>query len=574
MRTALRTAAALGWAAAAAVLFAGHQVTITLGAPETRPAPRAPQRQEDGGQPASVEGAVFDAVTGAPVAKVRLVLSGLGGGRRNTYSVSTDAAGRFRFEAVMPGRYRLSASKNRYARFSYGERRPGGPGAVLILRPGQRLEDLVLKLTPAAVITGRVLDEDGEPVAYAQVSVLRYRYVNGEKRLLPVSRGATTNDLGEYRLFGLPPGRYYVSVNHRGAAGSPSFLASRARRDSSRDSQAYPTIYYPGVTDPAQAVLLKLQPGEERQGIDFRLTPARAVTISGRVRGASGRVMVLLRSQRESPWARRRSGVLADQKTREFVIDGVLPGAYVLEAVTMGGEQRLFGRLPVTVGGDGLRDLVLELRPGVNVSGRVAFDGEAPESSLTRIRVMLTPATGSSFFGGRGGRVETGGSFVIRNVAPGRYRLRVSGFPENAYLKAAVVESRDVLENGFEVPEGGLTGLAVTVGLQGGLVTGAVLDGDGQPVPGATVVLVPAPERRRRTDLFRDVTTDQYGRFLIEGVAPGEYKLFAFDDVESGAWRDPEFLEQWDDAGREVELDEGGREAVELDLIVVSDKEP
>ena len=126
-----------------------------------------------------------------------------------------------------------------------------------------------------------------------------------------------------------------------------------------------------------------------------------------------------------------------------------------------------------------------------------------------------------------------------------------------------------MLEDGLEVPEAGLAGLSVTIGLRAAFVTGAVLDEDGRPVASATVVL--APERRRRIDLFRNVTTDQYGRFLIQGIAPGKYRLFAFDDVESGAWRDPDFLAEWEDAAEEIELEEGGREAVELELIQVSD---
>ncbi len=544
--------------------------TVTLGrrgTPAEIRSPAAVQQSSAEQEPASLEGAVLDAVTGAPVAKVRLVLAAADGNWEHNRQAVTDSSGRFRFENLRPGRYRLRASKNRYVRFSYGERRPGGRGAILTLRPGARLDDPVLKLTPAAVVAGRVLDEDGEPVAYARVNVLRYRYVDGEKRLMAVNRGASTNDLGEYRLFGLAPGRYYVSVTYQRP--TVSFARPRNGRETPAESQAYPTLYYPGVPDVSQAAPLKLEPGEERRGIDFRLTPARAVTVSGYVRGAPGRIMVILRRQGESLWVTRGPGVAADRKTGKFFIEGVLPGAYVLEAVTMRENDRLFARLPVAVGPDGLRDVVLELRPGVKVSGRVAFDGEAPEGSLEKIRVSLLASANILFFGSRGGRVDPEGRFALESIVPGRHRVRVHGLPDGAYLKAAVVEGSDVLEDGLEVPEAGLAGLSVTIGLRAAFVTGAVLDEDGRPVASATVVL--APERRRRIDLFRNVTTDQYGRFLIQGIAPGKYRLFAFDDVESGAWRDPDFLAEWEDAAEEIELEEGGREAVELELIQVSD---
>ncbi len=519
---------------------------------------------------ASVKGSVFDAVTGEPVAKVRLVLAGVDIARID-YSTASDASGRFRFTDVAPGRYRLWASKNRYARLAYGKRRNDGLGAILTLGPGQEVTGLVLKIVPAAVITGRVLDEDGEPVAFAQVDVLRYRYVNGERRLRAVSRGARTNDLGEYRLFGLAPGRYYVSVSYGGGRGG--FRFRRGREDSPERSRAYPRLYYPGVPDPAQAVALEIKAGEERQGIDFRLTPMTAVRVSGRVHGGAGRVIVALRREGEPSWRTRGPLTIADRKTGEFAIGGVLPGTYLLEAVAAEGDVRRFARLPLTVANDDVRDLVLELRPGVNVSGRVGLDSDGPPTVLQKIRVALSPASGSPFFQGRGGRVDREGRFEIREVGPGRYRVDVSGIPDTAYLASVTLEGRDVLERGLEVPEGGVAGLEVAIGLQGGVVTGAVRDEDGKPVLGASVVLAPAAERRYRLDLFKSVTTDQYGRFLIEGVAPGEYKIFAFDDVESGAWRAPEFLEQWDDSGQEIELEKGGRQAVELELITLSPEE-
>ncbi len=518
---------------------------------------------------AKVEGVVLDAQTGAPLSKARVTLFRIDGVGRERLTAATDSGGRFTIENIEAGQYRLMASRNRYASAQYGEKSPGAPGTTVTLAPTQHLKDLTIQLLPAAVVTGRVLDEDGEPVPYAQVSVLRYRYIRGKRELVPVGGGLNmTNDLGEYRLFGIPPGKYYVSVSYR----DRNLMAGPSGSGDDEDS-TYPTLYYPGVFDPSQTQPLLLRPGEERSGIDFRMARVRAVHIRGTVSSAVGRlpdqVFVSLVPRGGMGVTGDRRFDSADRRTGEFELKAVLPGSYVVIASARGEGERLFARYPVEVGNSDIEGLNLVLGPGLRVDGEVRFETEPPaDTSLDEIRVLLRPTEPMS--GGGSDRVSESGSFAIEGLAPSQYLVSVSGLPADGYLKQARYGDQDVLAAGLDLGQGSGSTLRLLISMNGGRVEGAVRNKDGKAVPGATVALVPEPDRRDREDLYRSATTDQYGRFTLRGIAPGEYKLFAFEDIEPGAYQDPAFLEPYEDQGEKVELDAGGRQAVELTAIVAS----
>jgi protocatechuate 3,4-dioxygenase beta subunit len=142
----------------------------------------------------------------------RADLSPNSGGAPTSYSTATDVGGSFAMKDIDPGKYRLSVNRIGFVAGEYGARGPLQSGTTLSLARGQHLQGADFRLTPHAVITGRVVDEDGEPVANAQVQAMRYRYTQGRKQLQPFG-GSSTNDLGEYRMFGLAPGRYYLSAD-------------------------------------------------------------------------------------------------------------------------------------------------------------------------------------------------------------------------------------------------------------------------------------------------------------------------------------------------------------------------
>jgi protocatechuate 3,4-dioxygenase beta subunit len=520
------------------------------------------------------EGLVVDANTEAPLNKVRLALTSATERGDRGFSATTDASGRFLFDRVEPGRYNLWVERNGYSR--PGSRRSD----AYTLSTGQHLKGVVIKLTPAAVITGRVVDEDGDPVPYARVMVMQYRRMGGKRELFPAGGGGATNDLGEYRIFGIPPGRYYVSASFDDSR-SPARMVRRRGRTSEAES-GYATQYYPGVFDASQTAPLQVRAGEERSGIDFRLSRVTTVRISGRVvSGVTGKPMadvsVGLMPRQGGRFAMfRRHYVDVDSQTGEFSVTGVQPGAYILSGQYGDREIELYARLNVDVGQENIEGLHLQLAPGINLSGRVTVEGgKASESDLAGIRMFLQPQQENDQWGmGGAGKVDGNGSFEVRNLAPGDYFFQPAGMPEGWYVKAVRLGNQDVLLSGFSI-EPGSAGqvLNVTLSPLGGRLEGIVLDGEKRPFLGATVVLVPQEPKRARIDFFKVMSTDQNGYFQFAGIAPGEYKLFAWDKIDPGAYLDPAFLEPNESDGVKVSVKESSQQSTELKLILVEEPE-
>ena len=223
----------------------------------------------------SVSGQVTNASTGEPVRRALVALRRIDAspGVMNiqvSQSGSTDAAGRFVITGVAPGKYRLSAEHNGFIITQYGARGPNKPGTLLTLEPGQKSSDLALRMTPHGVIVGRVLDEEGEPLSFVDVQLSRLQYIQGRKQMARAG-GANTNDLGEYRIFGLAPGRYFLSATSR-----QNFTAPQLDDD-------YVTTYFPRTTDAAAAGPIDVSPGSQLRNIDITLARMHTVTVRGRV---------------------------------------------------------------------------------------------------------------------------------------------------------------------------------------------------------------------------------------------------------------------------------------------------
>ena len=195
-------------------------VVSTVGPGAVPPGQQTPNQQQPPQQqkeepPASLEGQVANAITGEPLKKVMLILTPNQQRPDSTpYSTTSDASGHFAMANIAPGSYRLASERTGFVRGAYGSPGPMRPGTTLTLSSGQELKLSIFKLQPHGVISGRVLDEDGEPVANVQIQAMTHRYVQGRRQLMPMG-GASTNDLGEYRVFGLAPGRYILTANYR-----------------------------------------------------------------------------------------------------------------------------------------------------------------------------------------------------------------------------------------------------------------------------------------------------------------------------------------------------------------------
>jgi 5-hydroxyisourate hydrolase-like protein (transthyretin family) len=538
------------------------------GTEQSRPTPQPETNPEDYG---SVSGKVFDALTGQPLSKVQLQLvpEAVRAPRREAYTASTNSSGVFHLIHVEPGNYRLSAERNRYVRQQYGQKSPRGMGATITLGPKQHIANIEMRLMPGAVVTGRVTDEDGEPLAGVRVSVMQYRYVRGRRELAPVAGGSSTNDLGEYRIWDIPPGRYYVSASYQ-----PGNAMRRGA--AAADEAGYPTIIYPGVLDAAQTTPIAIRAAEVKSGIDFRMARIPTVRISGVLRPVTGTLpprlmMILMPRGGATPFNRRIIGVRPD--TGRFEVGGITAGRYLLQAFGGNENESLYASVALEVGGANIENLELTLAPGANLSGQIRVEAGGSEPlRMDRLRVFIRPIGDAPSLPGPGnflGTLNADGSFVAKNIRPGPSMLQVNGLPEGYYVKSVKLGGQEVVETGFELLPGvDASGLTVTLSPDAARVDGGVTDDRGAPSTGATVVIVPVSKYRREAMLsFPTASTDQHGRFSLPNLAPGDYLLFAWDDVEPGAWQDPNFLELFEEQATKVKLQPKDIQNVDLKLL-------
>jgi hypothetical protein len=268
---------------------------------------------------------------------------------------------------------------------------------------------------------------------------------------------------------------------------------------------------------------------------------------------------------REGFWMTNRSASSLSPDGR-FEIRAVAPGSYILTAAVFGPDGSLLARQPLEVGSADISGLELQLTPGIEVKGRVR--AEAGELNLTSLRPQLQPRAQNMSFGGGGGEpAKEDGTFSVRNVAPDEYTVNVFGVPDGWYIKAVRFGEQEVLFTGIDLSAGAPGILDILLSPSGAQVDGIVADSDGKPLEGVTVALVPETDRRGVSHLYRSTTTDRAGRFSLRGLTPGEYRLLAWEQVEPGAYLDPDFLQPFESKGERVSLMEGERESKQLKAI-------
>jgi hypothetical protein len=482
-----------------------------------------------------------------------------------TFSGVTDVGGRFEVQGIDPGRYRLRVIRNGYVTQEYGQRTPNDPGTILALSPGQDLKDLLFRLPPAAVIAGRIQNENGDALPWVRVNALRATYLRG-KRTLSSEVTVVTNDLGEYRLFGLRPGRYFLSATYRPGQ---RLEANEEDEDSDRSGKSgYVPTYYPGTPDPARATAFTIKTGDEIPSMDFLLEPTTVYSIRGRVnnfgsrRNPNGVILILEARSSGLGWSVPARQAIVDKPDGVFEIQNVLPGSYMLSAFLFDEGRRYQARQSIDITNFDVEGLQLTPLPGMDVRGQVVWD---PKPSLEKDALILSvrPADSAFQFGAQA-RVASNGAFSLRDVPESLYRLSSTGQSQDCYLKSIRYTGMEISDDEFNVIRGTQATLEVTISSRGAHVQGLVKDADGLPTPGVWVVLVPDEARRNEFHLFKQRTTDQYGRFDFRGIAPGDYKLFSWEQVEQNEWEDPDFLKAFEPKGESISLHEGDGKSIDL----------
>ncbi len=506
---------------------------------------------------ATLTGVVTRIGTGDPLTKAQLRLTPWDrGGNQQTITATTDSGGRFVLADVVPGKYRLLITRNGYVRQEYLAKRPGGRGRGLELAAGEDKE-LPILMSPAPTISGRVFDMDGEPLANVTVEALEPRYGSDGKKTLVQTKRGVTNDLGEYRLFWLTPGDYFLSATRNG-------------NRSNSNLEVYVPVYYPNVTDAGSAAALTLSSGNDLPGVDLTFRPVRSVAVSGTVfdttTGEPARGVALGIYRNDGLSRAVRTGARTDSEGR-FELRGVTSGSLVIRASFGPSRDRYETALPIEVSGADVRDLVLMIGPGLAIEGQLYFEGTAPGAVSTTIpddagvTVFLRQAE-NSVLTMPSATPDESGKFTLENVPVGAYQLWVTGLDPNYYVKRALLGSEEIPDSLVVVDARSTLALSVLISPNAGVLDGTVTGLDEDTFGSARVVLVPEARLRRRTILYRISAVDETGRFSMSGIVPGDYTIFAWEELEGSVYFDPDFIRRFETEGEPVRIEEGSNPSV------------
>jgi hypothetical protein len=530
---------------------------------------------------ATIDGMVTKEPGSEPVKKVLVELIAENQAEGGDYTAVSGADGTFHIEGIVPGRYHMFAERT--GLLEVDKHRARSDGRVLTLTAGQEVKDVLIHVQAAAVVRGRVTDEDGDPLPNAQVAVLRQTFVSGRSRW-DQAGAERTNDLGEYRVAGLPAGSYYVSVSPPPdfkvlieSAGAAAQLQLHEKGPDKPAPTSYQTTYYPGTGDRSQAAPVPLRAGDDFVA-DFSLTPSPSLSIRGLVVNLPPRSSAVIMLQ-----SRDFNLVLNGAEMHpdgSFVIRDVAPGMYTILATIENSPVPMMARQALQLVSNSVEDLRLQPQPGGWIHGRLRLESKGGSNKVdaTQIFLRLRSADGDDetlgeFTMGDGfsslAHVAADGSFEWKNVPPGNYYVELvgeGGTNFDLFLKSATAGGHDVDEAGISV-SGGAVALDLLASANGASAEGVVTDQKGEPVANAMIVAVPEPRLRGRVERYRTTESDQSGRFALHGIQPGDYTLFAWENVEGEAYYNPEFLKTYDTQGSALRVSEGDRKTMQLVVI-------
>ncbi len=529
----------------------------------------------------SIAGVVVKEPGSEPIKKVvlQVIAEDLKAG--GSYTASTDSEGHFRVDDVKPGRYRIFLERSGHVAVNaHGSK---SEVTVLSIRPGESVEGFVLRMQPTAVISGRVTDEDGDPMPEVRIVALRER---PGKMKRESAANAATNDLGEYRLAGLLAGKYVILAtpppdfrDYEKPVKPGNSAPSSNSPDAARSEMRYLPTYYPGTFDATQASVISLKVGDEMP-VNLTLAPSRTFRVRGLVAGLSATGLSL--NDKPSVEVRSKAGDsihAAPDVSRDgrFEVRGIAPGSYSVIA-TLGSESHpLTAREDVSVIAGDIDGVRLTPSPSFTLSGHLRVEGKA-NTNISRFAVNLRPAKtsdNSSLFMvqdvfGTNAAVDQRGNFEWTGVTPGEYNVQIFGgdHASGYFLKSAKIGSFDV---GTGFTASGPASLELLVSYNGGSIEGAVsekeTDSDGDhPAANTTVVAVPEEKYRGLPDRFSASLTDQHGHFTLSALAPGTYTVFAWQDIDESVYRDPDFLKSQEANGASVQVEESSRRQIKLNL--------
>ena len=565
----------------------------------------------------------------------------------------TDGQGRFVFRNLPKGAYTIlatiggngfspsgflvSGAGNQigaYLNGGYGQFRPGGALETIELGEGDRIPDAVIRLWKGGAIEGTVRDEAGEPLVGMVVSAVRRgsdgRLINGPT--------TTTDDRGAYRLGTLLPGEYVVVVPQTNvmlpavtvedltaipAGGAPSrnfgtamlprsmvfggipVGSARVLTTPLRDAatlppvpsggalHVYQTTFHPASTAAGHATPIAIASGQEHQGIDVELHPARAFSVAGTLVDGSGPVeqfaVYLMPVDAGGGESMLEVARTVTDGRGAFTFPLVAAGQYTVLATrrvsplgargapppapgTLADRAGAWAMQTIAVGGRDVSDVALVLRPPPQLSGRLEFQSVSggAVSLVERFgpQLVRVPYLFRDLIATPPATVEANGEFVVSGQPPGRYEIRIPALPPGWALQSITIGGRDVTDTLITVEEKDISGIVILFTDQPAELTGTVRGADGAPDPTASVLLFPSDRTRwpdaRRIRTFRNIRVTKNGAFSLNALIPGDYLVAAVSDAHTAEWPDERLLTRLLGTASPVRIGPGQKQTVTL----------
>jgi hypothetical protein len=509
---------------------------------------------------AVVSGVVVDLSTRTPV-RFALVRIGLADSRSIDRTTTADADGRFEFSGMTAGTYALSASSPQYLPSTFGQRRWGGPGTPVEIADGETRNDITIAMMRGGVISGRVLDDYGDPVPGLQVLAMRAAFDDGGL-MLGVAMPSRTDDRGSFRLFMLQPGQYYVFAQQSPSSTLGAHLAAGPV-----------STFYPGSAEAAGAEPVTVLAGRETSGIDITLVSTKVARVRGRALMSTGAPFaggsVVVHSRFGRTMSTHAGGTVKRDGTFELL--GVAPGQYVLSVQPAGnraGDDVEVGRTEIAVAGDDIDNVSIIGVRGSVVRGTIRTEtGERLPLAPALLTVRPMPAADE-----RGGLmspapVDDEYGFELKHLS-GRHTLdvEIAGLPPQWGIKKIRWAGEDVTYTPFEFRGQSIEGVEIVLSDRWATLSGVVRDTAGRAVDDAALVLFPVDETLRipGSRYIRGFRSDRLGRFGISWLLPGEYLLASARDMQPSQWNDLTFLKSLADSAARFTLGEDDEREIDL----------
>jgi hypothetical protein len=503
-----------------------------------------------------VAGVVAEAASGEPVRKAVVTLTLQGVTPPTWATARTDASGRFRFENLPPGKYGLRANKNGLGAAVYGATSTRDTGDIISLAPGDIREGLTLRFLRLATISGHVLNSDGDPIPGVQIQLERPARNLGE-RVLQNFRTAATDDRGEFRITGIDVGQYYLEVYPQSGR--------------MRSGTLYAGQFYGGARELKDAKALNLRSDENLTGVDFLLNPEPAYRIQGRVTGVpdfgppppfpggAAAVALMQRSMIDvsitaagDSAQRWQNGTGVREPDYRFDFGGLAGGMYRLEARARVGDKT-WAAWQLVDSRQTAGEIALPLTPALDITGVLRVEGQ-PDAARGSPQIVLNR------FGRNNenisARPDAEGHFTLKQVPPGEWAMNVNNMPIGSFLKSGTFGRQDVRFSRFSIEAGTKDTFNIAISSRPAKLEGQI---DPGTLHGkrAGIVLAPTGKFHDLARFYYGVTADDEGKFHLENLAPGTYRIFALERTAPAAFRNPEAIDQLKGLGDDVELTEG-----------------